>query len=161
MATNVQAKFSFSFPGVPVRQELCQSLCDAYGQRVYALCHWMAGNEAEASALTESIFVMCLRELTENSDLAQAGDLLDRSMITHMRDRYFHPVPVRSSDGDDRQMTLEEAVRTLAASERLLFLLHDVAGYTPEKISDLMDMDECDCRRTVFHARKQLAQATM
>ena len=58
-----------------------------------------------------------------------------------------------------RRTDLEEAIHTLPAQERLLFLLRDVEGYTPAKISELMKIPETQVNRTLLSARIRLRQA--
>jgi RNA polymerase sigma-70 factor (ECF subfamily) len=72
------------------------------------------------------------------SEASQSGDSLQRNV---------------------RRTDLEEAIHTLPAQERLLFLLRDVEGYTPAKISELMKIPETQVNRTLLSARIRLRQA--
>jgi len=47
----------------------------------------------------------------------------------------------------------------LPATERLLFLLRDVEGYSPAAISQLLRIPESQVQRSLFSARIRLRQA--
>jgi DNA-directed RNA polymerase specialized sigma24 family protein len=156
MATN--ARISPSFPGVPLGREWLETLVDAHGQRIYAMCHWMSAEESEATSLAENIFVECINALPTDADASAAAEELDQILVSVLSARFLRPTPVKGAP-DAPPMGIAEGVRALAPSERLQFLMHDVAGYAPEKIASLMDLDERECRRTIFSARMKLRHA--
>ena len=51
-------------------------------------------------------------------------------------------------------------MRNLPANERLLFLLRDVEGYSPEIIGRLLDIPEAQVHRSCFSARIRLCQVS-
>jgi RNA polymerase sigma-70 factor (ECF subfamily) len=55
-----------------------------------------------------------------------------------------------------RRTDLEEAIQILPPTERLMFLLRDVEGYSPAEISRLIEIPESQIQRMLFSARVRL-----
>jgi RNA polymerase sigma-70 factor, ECF subfamily len=95
------------------------------------------------------------------------GFAIDSALIAELGRRFAlreeAPMAVLAGGGglshrNVRRPDLEVAVRNLPANERLLFLLHDVEGYSPAMISRLLDLPEAKIQRTCFSARIRLCQ---
>ncbi len=140
---------------------------DSHRHRVFALAFYMTGNEIEAEEILTSTFVKAFRE-AEKPDCGK----VDSALVAELRQR-FPPgesevsAGLRAASGDEmslgarnvRRTDLEEAIQTLPPSERLLFLLRDVEGYSPAVISDLLEMPESKVQRGLMSARIGLRRA--
>jgi RNA polymerase sigma factor (sigma-70 family) len=139
---------------------------DSHRHRVFSLAFYMTGNEIEAEEILTSTFVNAFRK-AERPD----GSQVDLALVSELKQRFpldqSEPSPaiqassVAKTDLKERNVRrtdLEEAIQTLPPNERLLFLLHDVEGYPPSAISELLLMPEAKVQRGLFWARIRLRQ---
>jgi RNA polymerase sigma factor (sigma-70 family) len=139
---------------------------DSHRHRVFALGFYMTGNELEAEEILTGTFVQVFR-----TEKVPQAEHVDAALIEKLRQRFplgeHEPaaaVPreyMRTEDlsGQNvRRTDLEEAIQTLPATERLLFLLRDVEGYSAAAISQLLQMPESQVQRSLFSARIRLRQ---
>ena len=151
------------------RQELAQvqrDIYDTHRHRTFALAFYMTGNELEAEEILTNTFVQAFR----TAEQPQGPDV-DAALIQELRQRFPlgedasntppHIKIDQSPDlsGNVRRTDMEEAVQTLPSTERFLFLLRDVEGYTPAAIAQLLQMPESKVQRLLFAARLRLRQA--
>jgi RNA polymerase sigma-70 factor, ECF subfamily len=140
---------------------------DSHRHRIFALAFYMTGNEIEAEEILTSTFVKAFREAP-----VPKGEQLDSLLVSELRQRFpldrHEPSPDIQTDSaakadlgerNVRRTDLEEAIQTLPANERLLFLLRDVEGYSPAAISELLQMPESKVQRGLFSARIRLRRA--
>jgi DNA-directed RNA polymerase specialized sigma24 family protein len=140
---------------------------DSHRHRVFALAFYMTGNELEAEDILTTTFVRAFRAeevpQAEDVDAALIGELRQRLLLNE--NELPFPMPresgahVNLAGRNIRRTDLEEAIQTLPANERLLFLLHDVEGYSPAAISELTQTPESKVQRSLFSARIRLRQA--
>lgn len=140
---------------------------DSHRHRVFALAFYMTGNEIEAEQILTSTFVKAFRDAEKPH-----GGQVDSALVSELRQRFAldasepspdiqHGAGTKAGLGDRnvRRTELEEAIQTLPASERLLFLLRDVEGYSSAAISELLQMPEAKVQRGLFSARIRLRRA--
>ncbi|HZD93637.1 MAG TPA: sigma factor-like helix-turn-helix DNA-binding protein [Candidatus Sulfotelmatobacter sp.] len=65
---------------------------------------------------------------------------------------------VKSVRGNVKRVHLERAVVQLPATEKLVFLLHDVEGYDHQQIAHLLGMDEKESQFGLHQARVQIRE---
>jgi RNA polymerase sigma-70 factor (ECF subfamily) len=94
-------------------------------------------------------------------DIALLSELKDRFSLNDEVKPITHEVAGSAdlSGRNVRRTDMEEAVQTLPPSERLLFLLHDVEGYKPPAIAQLLQMTEQQVNRTLISARIRMRRA--
>jgi len=140
---------------------------DSHRHRVFALAFYMTGNEIAAEEVLTSTFVKAFSQ----AERPDAG-LVDAALVSELRQRFpldrNEPAPdlqAASNAKADlgqrnvRRTDLEEAIQTLPAGERLLFLLRDVEGYSAAAIAELLQMPEAKVQRGLFWARVRLRRA--
>lgn len=137
---------------------------DSHRHRTFALAYYMTGSEVEAEEILTASFIRAferkeepdaqeidsalLRELREREHLSDAPALVSASAT--------QPATGDLSGRNVKRTDLEEALRELPPTERLLFLLRDVEGYAPAVIAKLMGLPEKDVQRQLLKARIQL-----
>ena len=138
---------------------------DSHRHRVFALAFYMTGSELEAEQILTTTFIDAFRTNAE----PQAAQI-DAFLVEKLRERFTLgelascpdvkslPAGTDIAGRNVRRTDLEEAIQELAATERLVFLLRDVEGYTPAAICQLLDMPETKVQRALFSARIQLRQ---
>lgn len=144
-----------------------RDIYDSHRHRTFGIAYYMTGNEVEAEKILTSTFVRAFSAAEE-----PGGPDVDAALISELGARF--PLNAQTptvtqeyaaAGGPDlsqrniRRTDLEEALTTLPAAERLLFLLHDVESYTPAAIAQLMQLPEARVNRSLISARILLRRA--
>ena len=129
--------------------------------RIYSLAFWMTDNEVIAEQLAANVF---LRVFSRNA--SPSAELIDFAFISTVRE--FAPLCALSLNcspsstrirSNIKRVHLERAVVELPATEKLIFLLHDVEGYDHHKISRLLGIQEKDSQYGLHQARVQIRES--
>lgn len=151
-------------------------LYDRHSQRVYALCLRMTGNAADAEDLTQEIFIHLLRKIGSFRGESQFKTWLHRLAVNHVL-MYFRRVkarkehmaedveaeiltsqrrkhPARSQVMD--RIALDAALAQVAPRRRLIFVLHDVEGYSHEEIAGMLGLKSGTSKSQLHKARMKL-----
>ncbi len=142
------------------RPETYQAIFEQNRHRLYALAFWMTDNELTAEELMHQSFCRAFA-LSAEPD-AQA---LDRALITELRERM--PVGVLTLEEgvcgeapsvrrNTLRVHLERAVVQLPATERMIFLLHDVENYEHARIAQTLGITEDESRQGLHQARLRM-----
>lgn len=131
--------------------------------RIYSLAFWMTDNELAAEELMKSAFV---RAFAVNPE--PTPEALDRALIAELRERMLLLGALTLRQVECRQVInlrrntlrvhLERAVVQLPATERMIFLLHDVEAYDHARISRLLAISEEESRYGLHQARLRLRE---
>src|SRR5215468_11678060 len=136
--------------------EIYKENCD----RIYSLAFWMTDNELTAEALSSNTFLRAFAKTDE-----PANEQIDRAFLAEVREfttigtLTLNCVAINdtpSIHGNVKRIHLERAVVQLPATEKLIFLMHDVEGYEHEKISHLLGISEDESRFGLHQARVQI-----
>lgn len=143
--------------------------------RVYALCLRLEGDVARAEELTQDVFVRAWERLaTFRGDSAFATWLhrlavnvvLGDRRAAWRRERRVQPThDALVLDGAGIAPTaggaldLDRAIAALPAGARLVFVLHEVEGYTHEEIATMTGIAEGTSKTQLFRARRLLREA--
>lgn len=133
---------------------------DANRRRVYALAFWITGNELQAEALMERVFVGVFAV-----SAAPAEETLDRVLAAEARRlsnswRVSLEQPLASQVLEARRnvkrVDLECAVLQLPMLERLIYLMYDGEGYSHERIARTLGISEVESRGGLHAGRLEL-----
>ena len=144
------------------RVESYKRIYDENHHRVYALAFWMTDNEIAAEELMANTFI----RIFATSPDADSEDV-DRALLAEVRE--LMPVgllTVRCNDAkavhnvrrNTKRVHLERAVVQVPATERLIFLLHDVEGYSNERIARTIGIGGDDCIEGLHQARLRIRE---
>ena len=134
--------------------EIYRENCD----RIYSLAFWMTDNELTAEALSSNTFLRAFAKTDE-----PANEQIDRAFLAEVRE--FTTIGtltlncVANNDsihGNVKRIHLERAVVQLPATEKLIFLMHDVEGYEHGRISRLLGISEQESRLGLHQARVEI-----
>jgi len=155
--------------------EAFEPLYREHVDRVYALCLRMSRDSAQASELTQDVFVRCWERIGTFRGDSRFGTWLHRVAVnvvlehTRSQDRRLARVeptadPEILSGGamersDDERMDLERAVRKLPPKARAVFILHDIQGYRHREIADMTGLAPGTSRAQLHRARRLLMEA--
>ncbi|HLJ26999.1 MAG TPA: RNA polymerase sigma factor [Candidatus Angelobacter sp.] len=136
--------------------EIYAENCD----RIYSLAFWMTDNELTAEELSTNTFLRAFAATDQ-----PAGEQIDRAFLTEVRE--FTAIGVltlnsatstqtQSMHHNVKRIHLERAVVQLPATEKLIFLMHDVEGYEHGRISRLLGITLEESKAGLHQARMQI-----
>lgn len=143
--------------------------------RIHALCRRMTGDIPRAEELTQTVFVTLWEKLAlfrgESAftswlhRLAVNTVLMDFRATRRREARIFGtddpaaletpPVP----PGAGLRLDLEQAIAALPPRARIIFVLHDVEGYTHGEIAALLGLETGTTKAQLHRARQLLQEA--
>jgi RNA polymerase sigma-70 factor, ECF subfamily len=143
--------------------------------RVHAICRRMAADIPRAEELTQTVFVKLWDKLNLFRGESAFGSWLHRltvnTVLTEFRTtrrreaRVFgteDPTALETpapSPGPGLRLDLEQAIAGLPPRARVVFVLHDVEGYTHEEIAVLLDLETGTSKAQLHRARQLLQEA--
>jgi RNA polymerase sigma-70 factor, ECF subfamily len=136
--------------------QIYEENCD----RIYSLSFWMTDNELVAEELSSNTFLRAFANSNQPS-----SEHIDRAFIAEVRE--FTTIgtltlnsnvstDTRNIHGNVKRIHLERAVVQLPATEKLIFLMHDVEGYEHGRISRLLGISEEESRTGLHQARVEI-----
>jgi RNA polymerase sigma-70 factor (ECF subfamily) len=150
----------------PVRPEVYEAVYQSNRHRVYSWAFWMTDNELAAEELMRNTFLRAFASHCEPT-----SEMVDRALLTEIRE--LMPVGVLTLEEGTCTDTpsirrnilrvhLERAVVQLPATERMIFLMHDIEGYTHERIARTLGLEESESiqglHQARLHLRRRLAE---
>jgi DNA-directed RNA polymerase specialized sigma24 family protein len=130
--------------------------------RIYSLAFWMTDHELAAEELMTHTFCRAFAR----TDAASVEDI-DRALIAELREylplgtltlRCAPCTTVLSVRKNTLRVDLERAVVQLPATEKMIFLLHDVEGYDHARIARLLSITEDGSRYGLHQARLRMRE---
>lgn len=130
--------------------------------RIYSLAFWMTDHELAAEELAAHTFLRAF-----SSGTAPSTEQIDQAFLNEVRERIVvgsltlnSPISpdLPSIRGNVKRVHLERAVVQLPATEKLVFLLHDVEGYQHERIGKLLGITANDSKFGLHQARVQIRE---
>lgn len=136
-----------------------------YGEhchRIYSLSFWMSDNEMTAEQLSGNTFLRAFASsanpTTDQIDQAFLAEIREIITIGTLTLNNSASAETKSVRGNVKRVHLERAVVELPATEKMIFLLHDVEGYAHEKIARLLGLDVTESQFGLHQARLQMRE---
>ena len=136
-----------------------------YGEhchRIYSLAFWMTDNELTAEQLSSNTFLrafaLSAEPKTEQIDQAFLAEVRELTTIGTLTLNSSVSAETQNICGNVKRVHLERAVVELPATEKMIFLLHDVEGYTHEKIAHLLGLDVKESQFGLHQARLRMRE---
>jgi RNA polymerase sigma-70 factor (ECF subfamily) len=135
---------------------------DRNSHKVYAIAFWMTGNELAAEDLMAESFRSAFSE-----SVVQTDDDIDRALVQQLRKAFQLPVftlncqpcnQVKNVRQNTLRVDLERAVIDLPATEKLIFIMHDVDRYDHDRIARLLGITERESRLGLHQARLRVRE---
>jgi RNA polymerase sigma-70 factor, ECF subfamily len=130
--------------------------------RIYSLSFWMTDNELVAEQLLNNTFLRAFAVSNEPK-----AENIDRAFIAEMREMFAIGSLTLSSTVDTqtsnvrsnmKRIHLERAVVQLPATEKLVFLYHDVEGYDHDQIGRLIGVTKEESMFGLHQARLRVRE---
>lgn len=166
MASTIEQKisgFAALLPAIAAgRLEQYQEAYEQNRHRIYSLAFWITDNELEAEELMKNTFYRAFVH-----EPAPSPEAMDRAFIAEVRE--LMPIGVLTLDQPTcteivnarrnvLRAYLERAVVQLPATEKLIFLLHDVEGYSHERTARTLGISSDESHYGLHQARLRLRQ---
>ena len=165
MASSFQGVMGNFLTFVPAAERQKADYSEIYNghcHRIYSLAFYLTDNELAAEELVANTFLRAFaltdRPCTEHVDhafLTEIRQLMAIGTLTLDSKVSAEPANIR---GNVKRVHLERAVVQLPATEKLVFLLHDVENYEHQRISVLLGISEQDSALALHNARVQLRE---
>jgi RNA polymerase sigma-70 factor, ECF subfamily len=151
----VMSNLGILVPAVESRTEY-NRIYEENRDRIYSLAFWMTDNELTAEGLSANVFLRafasCANPTAEQIDHAFLAEVRETTVVGGLT-LNCAAKPAASMRGNVKRVHLERAVVQLPATEKLIFLLHDVEGYEHQTIARLLGIDEPESQYGLHQAR--------
>ena len=130
---------------------------EANRHRVYSLAFWMTDNELLAEQMSCAAFVRAFAAAAEPT-----AEMIDRALLAEVRELTpVGPLTLAVRDAatvvsvrrNIKRVHMERAVVQLPATERMIFLLHDVESYDKVRIARLLGLSAGEVLQGLHQAR--------
>ena len=141
-------------------EERQRDIYDSHRHRVFSVSYYMTGSELEAEEILRGSFIRAFLQEDEPDHA-----IIDAALIEQLRDDRIlvqeRPLPAPTTGylpqrNNILRTELEEAIRYLPSSERIIFLLMDVEGYPASRVAEMLKMSNAEVLRAALTARMRL-----
>ncbi len=141
-------------------EERQRDIYDSHRHRVFSVSYYMTGSELDAEEILRSAFIRAFGDNPEPDHR-----IVDGALVAELREQQVlvndKPLPPPTagylpSRNNILRTELEEAIRCLPSTERIIFLLMDVEGYSASQVAELLNMKNSDVLRAALTARMRL-----
>jgi RNA polymerase sigma-70 factor (ECF subfamily) len=157
----VMSNLGILIPAVESRTAEYEAIYNEHRHRIYSLAFWMTDNELSAEQMAANVFLRAFATSasprTEHIDQAFLSVVREFTSVGALTLNKSVPQS-RSVRGNVKRVHLERAVVQLPATEKLIFLLHDVEGYDHQRIARLLGIDEKESQFAVHQARVEIRE---
>lgn len=159
---SVISNLGLLIPAVETRTAKYDEIYSEHCHRIYSLAFWMTDNELAAEQLSSNVFLRAFAgsdaPRTEQIDSAFLAEIRELMAIGTLTLNATVSAETKSVYGNVKRVHLERAIVQLPATEKLVFLLHDVEGYGHEKIARLLGLDVQESQFGLHQARLQMRE---
>ena len=146
----------------------------AHASAIYALCRRMCGDDVEAKELVQDAFVRAWERLRSFRGQSSLGTWLHWLAVNVVLEKWRSAkrdalrmiddpdgLETRASStttDPDTAMDVADATAKLPAGARIVFVLHDIEGYSHDEIATMTGIAAGTSRAQLFRARRALAR---
>ena len=153
----VMSNLGILIPAIESRTAEYNRIYEENRHRIYSLAFWMTDNELTAEDLATNVFLRAFAcsssPTTEQIDHAFLAEVRETRALGTLTLNCSASAATTSIRGNVKRVYLERAVVQLPATEKLIFLLHDVEGYDHQKIARLLGIAEQESQYGLHQAR--------
>lgn len=150
------------FPRSEREQIAYGTIYQEHCHRIYSLAFWITDNELAAEELAGNTFLRAFAGWQSPS-----ADHIDKAFVAEVRELLpLGVLTLQAVEGADvprvygniKRVHLERAVVQLPATEKLVFLFHDVEGYSHECIGRLLGITQDESKCGLHQARLRIRE---
>lgn len=137
-----------------------RDIYDSHRHRIFSVSYYMTGSELEAEEILRGTFIRAFLQEDEPDSA-----IIDAALLEQLRDQRVlveeTPLPAPTTGylpqrNNILRTELEDAIRFLPSTERVVFLLMDVEGYPASRVAELLHMTSAAVLRIALTARMRL-----
>ncbi len=152
-----------------------RQLYDSHVDRMYRLAYRMTGDDDQAQEFTQETFIRAFERIDQFRGESAFGTWLNSigtsviynglRKVTRFRQREYEYDEVGAIAGSERQAEpdlkerLTLAIDDLPVKYRMVFVMHDVEGYTHEEIGSALNMPVGTSKAQLSRARARLRES--
>jgi RNA polymerase sigma-70 factor (ECF subfamily) len=152
-----------------------RQLYETHVDRVFRLAYRMTGDATQAEDLTQDTFIRAfdrlasfrgespfagwLHRVATSVILSALQKRKRRQSVESLRDDLTTVSGAGRAEDPDLRRTLDRAVSGLDDSQRLVFVMHDIEGYTHQEIASAMGTPVGTAKARLSRARRKLREA--
>jgi RNA polymerase sigma-70 factor (ECF subfamily) len=142
--------------------------------RVYAICLRILGDRSNAEEVTQKIFIRAWIKLNSFRGESRFSSWLYRLSVnvvfgelklaggrneeTSGENDIQRTVVTGSEPARNLRLDLNRAINSLPQQARIIFVLHDIEGFTHAEIADVMELATGTCKAQLSRARRLLRE---
>ena len=153
----VMSNLGILVPAVESRTTEYSQIYNENCHRIYSLAFWMTDNELTAEQLAANVFLRAFafntNPKTEQIDQAFLAEVRELAPVGTLTLNCCVSTEITNIRGNTKRVHLERAVVQLPATEKLIFLLHDVEGYDHQRIAHLLGLEARESQFGLHQAR--------
>lgn len=158
----VIGSFGAVYSAVDTQKANYREIYEENCHRIYSLSFWMTDNELVAEQLVNNTFLRAFAGAT-----GPKSENIDQAFLTEMREMFAIGSLTLSCSANAetskirsnmKRVHLERAVVQLPATEKLIFLYHDVEGYDHEKIGQMIGVTTEESMFGLHQARLRIRE---
>ena len=158
----VMSNLGILIPAVESRTTEYSKIYNENCHRIYSLAFWMTDNELTAEQMSANVFLRAFalntNPRTEQIDQAFLAEVRENIAVGSLTLNCSVSAEIKSVRGNMKRVHLERAVVQLPATEKLIFLMHDVEGYDHKRIAQLLGMNETESQFGLHQARIRIRE---
>jgi RNA polymerase sigma-70 factor, ECF subfamily len=151
-----------------------EELYRMHSGHVYGICMRILTDRSKAEEVTQKIFIHAWMKLQSFRGESRFSSWLYRLSVNMILDQLKLVGSKNDADlrkkrteltgtlsfepSDDIRLDLKDAIDSLPRQARIIFLMHDVAGYTHEEIAEAMNLSPGTCKAQLSRARRILRE---
>jgi RNA polymerase sigma-70 factor (ECF subfamily) len=151
-----------------------RQLYETHVDRVFRLAYRMTGDMTQAEDLTQDTFIRAFAKLADFRGESPFGGWLHRvatsviltalqkrkqlQSVESLRDDLSAVSGAGQAENPDLRRTLDRAIDELDDNHRLVFVMHDMEGYTHQEIASAMDTPVGTAKARLSRARQKLRE---
>lgn len=149
-------------PATETRTAEYSKIYSEHCHRIYSLAFWMTDHELAAEELAAHTFLRAFSSMNaptvEQIDHAFIREVRELTAIGSLTLNCTTSPDLPSVRGNVKRVHLERAVVQIPATEKLIFLLHDVEGYAHERIGKLVGLTTDESKFGLHQARLRIRE---
>jgi len=155
--------FASEIPAVASRKETLKATYEEHKNRIYNLTFYLTDNEMTAEALSARVFSQVFAV-----NLTPSAEVLDRALVNELRQtmpigtltlNVALTTETANARRNVKRVVLERAVMQVPATERMIFMMHDVEGYDHSRIARTLGISTDEACTGLHQARLAVRQA--
>ena len=154
--------------------EAMETVYTGYKSSIFNVAYRFSGSRASAEDLMQEIFIKVFTQINKLRSLEAFNSWFyriathtcisftrKRGRLSEIPNEKIEETPSPNNDMTAIKQDLEQAINILPPKQKMVFILHDVQGFTHMEIAKIMKLRQGTCKSQLFKARMKLREYLM